>query len=1743
MTNKKQLFKKIWHGVLYFLLGFFVLILLLLIFINLPVGKRVVRNQVQSYLQNKLHAKVSIGAVDYSLPQWLKIKNVYIEDQKKDSLIYGEELSVDLNMIKLALGNTDIQKLVFKNILLNINRASTDSFFNYQFIIDAFTGNKSSTAIPDTAELKLSLDRLIFDNVGLKFKDGYTGTDFFARIKNLDATLNKFKPDRVNFGINNFYAGGVDFIMNTYKEAPPVILQTKIDSAKSNSTYGLYLTAKSLTLRDINVLINNKITRLYYANKITHLSLANALFNLEQSIGTADTVLLDSSVIAFSQPKKIAATLHDSPVVNKPWLFQANQLNIGSSQIKYDDNNAAAKAGLDFSHLDTRNLAVAASAFKFSKDTTRANISQFTFKDKSGFTLDTTHVNFLFTDTVFSATGLYVKTPHSLLQNSFRLKYDSVSAIKKNPQNSLIAATLNNSVIDFNDLFFLLPFLKTTFPPAQFANQAVNLNTELRGNLQRLYLPYIQLSGLSGSKLSARGTLYNLTDPNRFSYDLFIDQGNFLKRDILKFVPPANQQALAKFPDVFNLKGHLTGTGNNVDADINTTAKNFAFSGKVSLKNISNPANIQFTTAIQQASFDESIITGFIPPSVLQQINLPQKISIAGKLSGNSQNITADAKLGSSYGPLTVKGYIKNIQNPNAANYNLFITTPGFSIGKLIKQDTILGNVAGAFTAKGTGFNYKTMRSSVKADVASLEYNKYNYHHTLINADFKNGVVVSSGNINDSSLRLAYTLNADVSNRYPLINATLNVDTAQLQKLHLYKDTLNFSGHAIIQSKSLKPRSLDAALFLDNAKLQFGKNSFLLDTVSLIATSANGIDSINLKAPFADIRAGGAFDYDKVGVSLQQYISKYYRFPNQTSSAAAIADQQLAFFGTIKKSPVVTSLVPGLYDFDDINFSGNYTSANTDSALNFSATVPRLHYQKNIISKGAVDIASKNERINYAVKFDTLHTSSNVLYATSIAGAAAHDSIAVNAITKDNKNKDWFGISGDAFVKQDVYSFRLKNNLLLNYEKWNVAPDNYISYSDKGIIVNNFLINSDTAKISVKSRALIPGSPIDIDVANFNLKSISTLTSGDTLFAAGILNIDASVSDLDKPLPAFTGKASVNDLQILQHPVGNITASAEKQTENNIVAALNLLGNENDIAVKGNYYLNNEQKEFDAEVAVKKISLNTLEAFTAGSIKNASGNLHGQVTLQGKFTQPQWKGELDFDTTEFTLNQLGTPYKINNQKIVFDYPRIIFPQFIVTDSLDHKMKIDGYLSSNSLTDFDINLDINATDFILVNAPKAIENQFYGYAAVDANVSVTGNSSAPKIEGGIYVNDKSDITIVLPQNNYNKDDGKTVVRFIDRDTFNINQQVIGFEEEKKVAAGFADFLNYNLNLEINKNATLTVIVDPSTGDEIKVQGDARLNVGVDPGGSVVLAGTYELDNGYYDLHYQFLERKFKLIKGSTIIFGGTPQNAQVNIIAEYVVNTSAKDLLSNEVGNISPTLNNSFNQKLPFKVVLYLTGVISQPTINFNIQMPEQSSLLTNELKNTIENKLAQLRADPAATNKQVFSLLLLNRFVSEQSSDFFKGNGADFTDLARQSVSQFLSSALNEIAGDLFKGIDVDLNLNAYNDFTNGGNQQRTDLNIAVSKSFLDDRLTVSVGQNFGLQGQDAAAKAAGANTGFKPDVTIGYKLTRDGKYLLRAYTKNQFEVVLDGYVVETGVAFLVTMDYEKFRELFRRKK
>ena len=1736
MTTKR-FFKKTGKITLYLLGMVLVIIIAAFIYINTGSGKRFIKNKLQSFLQQKLKTKIVIGSLDYSLPKWIELNNVYLEDEKKDTLLYGEQVSVDIDMLKLMSANIYIRKVAFKNIFANISRPVNDSVFNYQFVMNAFSGaTKTSTAASDTAALNITLKQLLLNNIRLKFTDKYSGNEFTAGIKNLEAKLTKFQPDRMQFAINDFTAAGIDFFMTTVKEATK---KTTTDTAAIN----LFFTADKLDIRNVNVWYQNKVNQMYYGNTIQHFAISKIDLNLAGEKALIGNILLDSSSVQFNASKNTVKAAADSLATASNWNIGITRLQLNNDAVSYNDNNISPKSGFDFSHIGLKKLYVNTSKIFYGADSIYAAINQLAFKDTSGFSIDTTHANILYNNKGIATTNLYIKTPQSLVQNTLVIQYDDIKKIAVTPQNTTVNVQLKNTAIAVNDLYMLMPAIKKYLPTEKFKNNTIRLTTEINGTLQQLNIPSLQLAGLGGTVVNVKAILYNITDSNKLAYDITVFNSTLPKNDLLKFMPPGNE-LLNKLPAVINFGTHLKGNLKNSTADININSSNFRLTGKGEVKNINKPNALQYNISIADSRIEKSFITALLPPGTIPaSVNLPEVMMVTGTAKGDINNIQPDLTLRGSYGVAKVKGFIHQFKNPEKAVYDLAFSTQDFAVGKLIKQDTVIGNLTFSGYAKGRGFNYKTMATIITGNIESLGYNKYDYKNILLNATLNNGDVISNGSIDDKNIQLHYTAAANVQGKYPSVEASIRIDTVQLKPLNFYKDTLNTSFTAFIKATNTDPGNMDIYARIDSSKINIKNKLYALDSIVAKAKTTNGINDIGLRSPIADLTANGKFQYDKISSALIQYVDKYYKLTDNITET--IAPQQISFEGVIKKNPIVTSFAEG-FDYDNIPFSGSFSSNQTDSALQIKATVPYLLYQTKRVSNAIIDIASLNNKISGALNFDTLHFGSNTFYKTGINATVAGDSLSIAATTKDTKNKDRFAIGADIDRKDYGYTFSLKDTLLLDYKKWTVARDNKITYSPKGILVHNFLLSNDSSRIAIASKEDVLNSPVDVTIDNFKITDITSVINSDTLLASGIINGKFTISEFDKKLPAFTGNLQADSLKFMQQPIGTIKLFTKKVDENTITAAMGLTGNGNNVDVKGNYYLNDDARQFDADVTIGNLNMTTLQAFSQGNLVRSSGSIKGKVVLDGKFTEPHWNGGISFDTTRFSIVKLGTSYAIDNQKIAFNYPIISLGNFTIKDSTSNIMVIDGDITSKSIAEYNLDLGINAKNFTVVNVSKAFDNQVYGYAAMDADISVTGNSTSPAIEGNISLNDKSDVTMVLPESNINKDAAKSVVRFIDRDTFYLPEK-IKFRPVNEVNPSFAEFLNYNLNIEVSKKAALTIVIDPSSGDELKIQGDAQLNAGVDPGGNIVLAGNYELNSGYYILNYQFLRKKFNLLPGSTIAFSGAPANAQINITAEYIAKTSAKDLLGNEVGTVDPKLANTFKQEIPFRVLLTLKGAMLKPEISFDIEMPDEKVQLNSDLRTTIENKLTQIRGDVAATNKQVFSLLLFNRFVGEQSTDFFKGSssgtGIDFSDLARQSVSKFLTSALDNIASDLFKGLDVDLNLDSYKDYSSGDAQQKTDLNVAVSKSFIDDRLSISVGKNFGIEGQDASAKAARQKgSGFLPDVTVNYKLTQDGKYMVRAYKKTQFEVILDGYIIETGLAFIVSMDYDKFGELIKRK-
>jgi hypothetical protein len=225
----------------------------------------------------------------------------------------------------------------------------------------------------------------------------------------------------------------------------------------------------------------------------------------------------------------------------------------------------------------------------------------------------------------------------------------------------------------------------------------------------------------------------------------------------------------------------------------------------------------------------------------------------------------------------------------------------------------------------------------------------------------------------------------------------------------------------------------------------------------------------------------------------------------------------------------------------------------------------------------------------------------------------------------------------------------------------------------------------------------------------------------------------------------------------------------------------------------------------------------------------------------------------------------------------------------------------------------------------------------------------------------------------------------------------------------------------------------------------------------------------------------------------------------------------------------------YKERLPFRVLLRMTGELLQPTITFDVTLPEEELARWPE----VDTKLQQIRGDESELNKQVFALLLLGRFVQENPLESSGGGGGIEAGL-RSSASRLLTDQLNKFAGSLIKGVDINFDLQSGQDYSTGTAQNRTDLNVGVSKRLLNDRIKVNVGSNFAIENPAGSNRAPSTIAG---DVSVDYQVSKDGRYLLRAYRRNDYEGVLLGQVIETGVSFILTFDYNQLKELFHSRK
>jgi hypothetical protein len=763
--------------------------------------------------------------------------------------------------------------------------------------------------------------------------------------------------------------------------------------------------------------------------------------------------------------------------------------------------------------------------------------------------------------------------------------------------------------------------------------------------------------------------------------------------------------------------------------------------------------------------------------------------------------------------------------------------------------------------------------------------------------------------------------------------------------------------------------------------------------------------------------------------------------------------------------------------------------------------------------------------------------SSISMYATTLAGSLQNSKLDFTLNIKDQKSINKYTLSGLLTkTSSDGYSFSLSpDNLLLNYDKWNINSDNSIRYNNGNLAAHNFIISREDQHLIINSIDSNTNSPLRIDFKNFNIATFSSFAESDSLLVNGLLNGNAIVKNIQTQ-PTFTTDFSIDNLSIYKDTIGKLTAKVNINIANTFHVAANLIGHGNNVSISGAYVVKPANSSFNFMIDIASFQANAVEGFTKGEIKNARGFMSGNIALRGSLQNPDINGKISFNNTAFNISSLNNIFKIDKEAIaIINNKGIELNNFTIRDTANNALNIEGAINTPDFLQYSFDLTVKAHNFQAINSTKKDNKLFYGKMVFSTNLSVKGTAHHPVINGNLSIDDKTNFTWVMPQQDPGVEKREGIVRFVDYSaTAEDSLLMVPYDSLNTSSLRGYDV---SINITLNKEAIFNMILDAANGDFLKLKGAAQLTAGIDASGKITLVGSYEINEGSYDLSFNFLKRKFIIQKGSSIIWTGEPTTAKIDVTAIYIANTAPLDLVQAQVTGDQAM----FKQKLPFEVHLMLTGELLKPQITFDIILPPNKNYnVSGDIITTVQNELIQIRQDPGEINKQVFALLLLNRFVGQNPFNNSSGSSLNPATFAMQSVSRILTEQLNVLTESLIKGVDINLDIASTQDYTTGSQQNRTDLNVGISKKLLSDRLTVTVGSDFELQGPQPANNQ---QQNFAGNISINYKLSKDGKYVLRAYRKNDYTDIIEGYVIETGIGFIISVDYNKFKEFFTTKE
>jgi len=1227
---------------------------------------------------------------------------------------------------------------------------------------------------------------------------------------------------------------------------------------------------------------------------------------------------------------------------------------------------------------------------------------------------------------------------------------------------------------------------------------------------------HVVIDKLSGNIDSLKN--YNVNSGDASVY-LKVKQGYVSDKDIKLFYPNFNTfKGKLRFSGILKGKiSNLKGKDLNLEIGNNTKLKfNFSIDGLPDLKEAFLFVDVKSLTS------DAKDIERLIQKANGKPLNLPEAlaglgtIKYKGNLTGFLTDMVAFGSLKTDLGTITTDVGFKKNDNDDNLYFAGNIETRQFNIGKLLGYEKKMGTITMNMTVKGSQSAHNNFMVFLEGNVDSLNYNKHHYKNIYLSGFFANQHFNGHVFLRDPNGMLDFNGRIDFSKEIPEFDFFATLEGVKLNEFnmlnHLKNSELSLKMETNIKGITLE--DLVGYVRIDDISLISDERTFQADSVILFAEKRDSSKHVILESDLIEGELTGSYNMRILSKSVKKIL---YRFlpslknDDEEYDNSALNVNDFTFMFNLKKMhDPVNILLPDVDISDEGMIIG---TINTElNNLDLEGELGHLNVGSISAEKLSVYLNSSDDRmLSFVARTRTLNLSKAITFNNfSVHQKAFNDSLKVNIFWNnwDEKTNSGSIFTETHFSKNSrgmFSSISLKpSQIIVSDSLWTIQPSQIFIYPE-GFSIKDFRVWSDNQQVVINGfQQTAMDDKLDIYMDNIDLGGILKNQKVKNLDLNGILTSEIHLHNIFET-PIISSDININDFVVNSDSLGRFMVSSKFDSERNMINIFTSIENKTRQTLYGKGEIGLNDLSVDLKFDLDSLPVAFLNMYLGHIMQNIRGTASGSAFIKGTVKEPELTGRINADSLQFDIDLLKTTYTLTDS-VILEPHKMIFKDMTVTDRFKNQGKFRGTITHTLFHNMTYDLFLEASHTEVLKTTEKDNEVYYGSAFVDGNMSITGVTSDIKID--VVGKSVGDTKIFIPLQDNESAQETDFIRF--KGSKGNSDDVTHNSEYHVNVSG----LDITMDLEFTPDAKIQVIFDSKVGDVLKGSGTGDLRIKIDKTGSVFFYGEYTIEEGDYMFTLQnVLNKRFVIDNGSSIRWDGSPYNALIDLTATYKLKASMYDLVA---PTLDPSASSEFQKRVPINVKLILTDRLLKPNIRFEIKTPS--------LNNSNQNVIDEYITTDEELNRQVLSLLVLNRFYAPEN----QSTGKTGTNAAVVTTTEMLSNQLSHWLSQISSDVDIGVSYRPGDEITSN------EIELALSTKMFNNWVTLSSNVGYGNYQTEDMSNIIG-------DFDIEVKLNKKGSIRAKAYTHSNNDIYYETSPTTQGVGISFNEEFNSFRELMQK--